>query len=142
MPYSAGSFQLPAVRYPYYDLAAGEAAAATLAPRPLLVSAGIEPRAPRALPPLERGGGPVWTDELAHDLVPWGWLVLLVGPPLLAWLWRRRGPAPLTRPAHLAPPAPGPIRRAGRPVSAPPPGPVPPPPAPRRGRLRRPPRPA
>lgn len=91
MPDSAGSFQLPAVRYPYYDLAAGAATAATLAPRPLLVAAGPEPRAPRALPPLERDGGPVWTDALAHDLVPWGWLVLLVGPPLLAWLWRRRG---------------------------------------------------
>ncbi|OLE63477.1 MAG: hypothetical protein AUG74_13785, partial [Bacteroidetes bacterium 13_1_20CM_4_60_6] len=72
MPDSAGSFQLPAVRYPYYALAAGDATAATLAPRPLLVAAGVEPRAPRALPPLERDGGPVWTDALAHDLVPWG----------------------------------------------------------------------
>src|SRR2546429_9853019 len=115
MPYSAGSFQLPAVRYPYYDLAAGEAAAATLAPRPLLVSAGIEPRAPRALPPLERGGGPVWTDELAHDLVPWGWLVLLVGPPLLPWLWRRPRAAPCVPPALRAAPPLSPVRRAGAP---------------------------
>ncbi len=114
MPDSAGSFLLPAVRYPYYDLAAGEAAAATLAPRPLLVSAGLEPRAPRALPPLERGGGPVWTDELAHDLVPWGWLVLLVGPPLLAWLWRRRGPASVIRVATAAPAPLSPIGRAER----------------------------
>ena len=114
MPDSAGSFLLPAVRYPYYDLAAGEAAAATLAPRPLLVSPGLEPRAPRALPPLERGGGPVWTDELAHDLVPWGWLVLLVGPPLLAWLWRRRGPASVIRVAIVAPAPLSPIGRAER----------------------------
>ena len=111
MPDSVGSFQLPAVRYPYYDLAAGDAAAATLAPRPLMVAAGLEPRAARALPPLERGRGPVWTDELAHDLVPWGWLVLLVGPPLLAWLWRRRRPAP---PIRVAAPAPGPLSRIGR----------------------------
>jgi len=103
MPDSAGSFQLPALRYPYYNLAAGDATAATLAPRPLLVAAGPEPRAPRALPPLERDGGPVWTDELARDLVPWGWLVLLVGPPLLAWLWRRRGgEAPPIRVATVA----------------------------------------
>src|SRR5205823_772108 len=90
MPDSVGSFQMPAVRYPYYDLAAGAGAVATLAPRPLIVAAGLEPRAARALPPLEHRGGPVWTDELAHDLVPWGWLVLLVGPPLLAWPWMRR----------------------------------------------------
>jgi hypothetical protein len=111
MPDSAGSFQLPAVRYPYYDLAAGDASVATLGPRPLMVAAGLEPRAPRALPPLERGGGPVWTDELAHDLVPWGWLVLLVGPPLLAWLWRRRLPA---TPIRVAAPAPAPLSRIGR----------------------------
>ena len=111
MPDSAGSFQLPAVRYPYYDIAAGDASVATLAPRPLMVAAGLEPRAPRALPPLERRGGPVWTDELAHDLVPWGWLVLLIGPPLLAWLWRRRLPAP---PIRVAAPAPAPLSRIGR----------------------------
>src|SRR5205814_6007037 len=75
---------------------------------------GLEPRAPRALPPLERGGGPVWTDELAHDLVPWGWLVLLVGPPLLAWLWRRRGPASVIRVAIVAPAPLSPIGRAER----------------------------
>src|SRR5439155_12729777 len=80
MPDSVGSFRMPAVRYPYYDLAAGAAAAATLAPRLLIVAAGREPRAARALPPREHRGGPVWTDELAHDLVPWGLLVLVVRP--------------------------------------------------------------
>src|SRR5207302_849296 len=111
MPDSAGSFQLPALRYSYYDVASGDAATATLAPRALMVAAGLEPRAPRALPPLERGRGPVWTDELAHDLVPWGWLVLFVGPPLLAWLWRRRRP---TAPIRVAAPAPAPLSRIGR----------------------------
>ena len=111
MPDSVGSFQMPAVRYPYYDLAAGAGAVATLAPRPLIVAAGLEPRAARALPPLEHRGGPVWTDELAHDLVPWGWLVLLVGPPLLAWLWMRRRSA---EPIRVAAPAPAPLSRIGR----------------------------
>src|SRR5205807_2081644 len=84
---------------------------ATLSPRPLIVAAGLEPRPPRALPPLEHRGGPVWTDELAHDLVPWGWLVLCVGPPLLAWLWTRRRPA---EPIRVAAPAPAPLSRIGR----------------------------
>ena len=103
MPDSAGSFLLPEVRYPYYDLTAGDYRVATMAPRALAVAPGIEPHAARALPPLARGHAPAWADELARDLGPWGWLVLLVGPPLLVWLRRRRGAA-----AHVlgtAPPA-------------------------------------
>ena len=114
MPDSAGSFLLPEVRYPYYDLAAGEYRAATVAPRPLAVAPGIEPHAARALPPLARGRAPEWADELARSFVPWGWLLLLVGPPLVVWRRRRRGigaaipgtaapavPARLTRLGHL-----------------------------------------
>src|SRR5439155_1676706 len=93
MPDSAGSFLLPEVRYPYYDLVAGDYRAATIAPRALAVAPGIEPHAARALPPLWRGGAAAWVDELARGLVPWGWLALLVGPPLLVWLRRRRGGA-------------------------------------------------
>ncbi len=113
MPDSAGSFVLPAVRYPYYRLAsAGSAlAAATLPPRPLSVAVGAEPRAARALPPLERAASPLWTEETARDFVPWGWLVLLVGPPLIAWLWRRRRPL---APIRVAPPATPPLSRIGR----------------------------
>ncbi|HYU36608.1 MAG TPA: BatD family protein [Gemmatimonadales bacterium] len=114
MPDSAGSFLLPEVRYPYYDLAAGAYRAATVAPRPLAVAPGIEPHAARALPPLARGRAPEWADELARSFVPWGWLLLLVGPPLVVWRRRRRGigaaipgtaapavPARLTRLGHL-----------------------------------------
>src|SRR3989454_2151458 len=36
------------------------------------------------------GTAEVWSDALARDLAPWGWLALLVGPPLVAWLRRRR----------------------------------------------------
>src|SRR5436305_5956959 len=110
VPDSAGSFLLPEVRYPYYDLTAGDYRVATMAPRALAVAPGIEPPAARALPPLARGHAPAWADELARDLGPWGWLVLLVGPPLLVWLRRRRGAA-----AHVlgtAPPA-APLTRLG-----------------------------
>ncbi|HVH10883.1 MAG TPA: BatD family protein [Gemmatimonadales bacterium] len=91
VPDSAGAFELPPVRYPYYDLAARDAAVATVPSRPLAVAGAGEPRAARPLPPLERGGGPVWTNELAHELGLWGWLLVIVGPPLVAWLWWRRG---------------------------------------------------
>src|SRR3989454_1470889 len=83
VPDSAGSFLLPEVRYPYYDLAAGDYRAATIAPRALAVAPGIEPHAARALPPLGRGRDPAWADEGARGLAPWGWLVLLVRPPPL-----------------------------------------------------------
>jgi len=90
MPDSAGSFVLPEVRYPYYDLMAGDYRMATVAPRTLAVAPGVEPRAARALPPLATDDAPTWTEALVDALVPWGWLALLVGPPVLAWLWRRR----------------------------------------------------
>src|SRR5438876_500506 len=90
MPDSAGSFVLPEVRYPYYDLVAGDYRVATIAPRSLAVAPGVEPRAARALPPLASGDASTWTEALAYGLVPWGWLALLVGPPVLAWLWLRR----------------------------------------------------
>jgi len=90
MPDSAGSFVLPEVRYPYYDLVAGDYRVATIAPRSLAVAPGVEPRAARALPPLASSDASTWTEALANGLVPWGWLALLVGPPVLAWLWLRR----------------------------------------------------
>ena len=113
MPDSAGSFLLPEVRYPYYDLAAGDYRAATIAPRALAVAPGIEPHAARALPPLSRGRDPAWADEVARGLAPWGWLVLLVGPPLLLWLRRRRALA-LDGPTAVAPAAPERLTQLGR----------------------------
>src|SRR5260370_355360 len=81
MPDSAGSFELAAIRYPYHDLVTGDMVAVTLAPRPLAVAPGTEPRAARALPPLARGSRPIWTDPLAPDPVPCGSLVLPLPPP-------------------------------------------------------------
>jgi len=90
VPDSTGSFLVPEIRYPYYDIAAGAYSAATAAPRAVAVAPGTEPRPARALPPLMPGAGPVWSDALARALAPWGWLALLVGPPLGVWLRRRR----------------------------------------------------
>jgi len=87
---SAGSFLLPEVRYTYYDLTAGAYTAARAAPRPLAVAQGAEPRAARPLPPLDRSRGEAWVDAIAAQLFPLGWAALLVGPPLLVWLRRRR----------------------------------------------------
>jgi hypothetical protein len=112
VPDSAGAMLLPDVRYPYYDIVARGYRVATAAPRALAVAQGSEPRPARALPPLAHDAGRVWTDALAHSLAPWGWLALLVGPPLLAWRRRRRGP-PAEAPA-LAPPAGAPRTRLGR----------------------------
>jgi BatD DUF11 like domain len=111
VPDSAGSFVMPEVRYRYYDLATGSYATAGLPPRALAVAPGIEPRAARALPPLASRGAPAWSDELARGLVPWGWLAVLVGPPLIAWLWRRRRiSVPVSEPTPGSPP----LTRLGR----------------------------
>ena len=91
---SAGAFLLSAARYPYYDVSAGAYVVATSAARGLAVAPGLEPRPARALPPLLGDRDPGWGDAMARALEPWGWLVLLVGPPLLAWLWRRRAATP------------------------------------------------
>src|SRR3989442_788728 len=93
MPDSAGSFLLPEVRYPYYDLAAGGYPTAAVARRAPAAARGLEPRAARALPPLARGRAPGGGDGLARVFVPGGGLVLFVGPPLLVWLGRRRAAA-------------------------------------------------
>src|SRR5207244_1097535 len=78
------------MRYAYYDRSSGDAAVARAAPRALAVGQGAEPQAARPLPPLDRSAREAWTAALAAGLLPWGWLVLLLGPPLGAWLWRRR----------------------------------------------------
>ncbi|MGH7568527.1 MAG: BatD family protein [Gemmatimonadales bacterium] len=100
VPDSAGTFVLPEVRYPYYDIAAGAYALARAAPRALAVAPGVEPRAARALPRLlgvngASGSGQAlaWVDILARRLSAWGWVALLVGPPL-AVFWRRRRARP------------------------------------------------
>jgi len=90
VPNSVGSFLLPEMRYAYYDFAAGDYTTARAPPRALAVAQGAEPRAARPLPPLDRSVSETRSTALAAGLMPWGWVALLVGPPLLAWFWRRR----------------------------------------------------
>jgi len=102
VPDSAGSFLLPEVRYPYYDLGTGGYVVARVAPRTLAVAPGAEPRAARALPPLlarsaEAGG----LHGVLGDLPPWSWLLAWMLPGAV-WLWWRR---PRARAAEAAAPA-------------------------------------
>jgi len=90
VPDSAGSFLLPEVRYPYYDLGTGGYVVVRVAPRTLAVAPGAEPRAARALPPLlvrsaEAGG----VDGVLGDLPPWSWLLAWMLPGAVWLLWRR-----------------------------------------------------
>ncbi|OLC07058.1 MAG: hypothetical protein AUH42_04290 [Gemmatimonadetes bacterium 13_1_40CM_70_11] len=95
VPDSAGSFLLPEVRYPYYDLAAGGYTVIRAPPRALVIAPGAEPRAARALPPLRRDTVVERADQVAGSVSPLGWLALaLVPPAVVAWRRRRRAPAP------------------------------------------------
>ena len=107
VPDSSGNFVLPAVRYAYFDPTAGRYTAATAAPRALAVAPGAEPRAARVLPPLLPSRGEVAVDRLARQVGWEGWLVVLLVPPLLAGLARRRWhrePAAAAVPAARGPP--------------------------------------
>ena len=94
VPDSAGSFLLGEVRYPYFDPAAGAYRVIDIAPRSLVAAPGAEPRAARALPPLLAPRGQGWTGRLAGGLTPWGWVAIVVLPPLAVWWSRRRRAAP------------------------------------------------
>jgi hypothetical protein len=90
VPDSAGTFVLPEVRYPYYDFAAGAYVVARAAPQTVVVLAGPEPSVARALPPLLAGSREAWPDAVARGLMPWGWVAIILGPPLLVWFVRKR----------------------------------------------------
>ncbi len=90
VPDSVGTFVLPGVRYPYYDVATGGYAVARTPPLALAVLPGTEPRAARALPPLHSSDVAPWQDAVARGLVPWGWVALALGPPLVVGVQRRR----------------------------------------------------
>jgi len=97
VPDSSGNFVLPEVRYPYFDPSAGKYETATTLPRGLAVAAGAEPRAARALPPLLSRRGERDIDRLSRQAGWQGWLAVVLVPPFVAWLarrrWRRSGAA-------------------------------------------------
>jgi hypothetical protein len=104
VPDSAGNFVLPEVRYPYFDPEAGRYYVATAAPRALVVAPGAEPRAARVLLPLMARLGETRADRLSRRLGWEGWLALLLLPPVVAWIARRRWrDAPATAVAPSSP---------------------------------------
>jgi hypothetical protein len=90
VPDSSGNFVLPEVRYAYFDPAQGRYEVGTTAPRSLAVAPGAEPRAARVLPPLLARKGELEADRLSRRVGWEGWLAILLVPPIVAWLARRR----------------------------------------------------
>ncbi len=106
VPDSAGMLAVPGVRYPYYDVAGQAYAVAQAEARTLVVAPGAEPRAARALPPLLVAGQANRADRLVAVWWPWGWVVVLLLPPLLV-LGRRwavgRAATPSRTPVETSP---------------------------------------
>ena len=93
VPDSAGVLALPAVHYPYYDLAAGRYAEIGAGPTSIAVVRGGESAATAALPPgLLTGAVPPLLWRLGHPIPDWVWLLALFVPPLLAMLRGRTLP--------------------------------------------------
>ena len=90
VPDSAGTFVLPEVRYPYFDATTGRFEVAKSTPQKLAVAPGAEPRAARVLPALLPRRGELPADRLSRDLAWQGWLAVLLLPPLVALLARRK----------------------------------------------------
>lgn len=105
VPDSAGVLALPAMRYDYFDLAAGRYVELGVPAASIPVVRGGEPAATAALPPgLLRGERPALTWRVGHAIPDWLWITCLFVPPLLvvARGWslprrrRRSVPAPVT----------------------------------------------
>lgn len=105
VPDSAGSFILPEALFPYYDPVAGAYAEARGASRPIVVAPGLAPQAVRAVLVLEAEGNEPLSGLLARGLAPWGWLAILLLPPLAVLARRsRERPRPAPRADASAPP--------------------------------------
>lgn len=103
VPDSSGNFVLPEVRYAYFDPSEGRFEVATAAPRALAVAPGAEPRAARVLPPLLSRLGEVPADRLSRRFGWEGWLAVLLLPPVIAGLARRRWRSAPTEVAPMGP---------------------------------------
>jgi tetratricopeptide (TPR) repeat protein len=94
VPDSVGPLALPPVSYSYYDLAARAYQVAGTGAASLPVAAG-QSASSAALPPaLLPGGSPALARRMAQVVPDWGWVVLLLLPPLAVfgrgWHPRRR----------------------------------------------------
>jgi tetratricopeptide (TPR) repeat protein len=107
VPDSAGALALPAMDYPYFDLAAHHYRQVPVAAASIPVAPSGESAVAAALPPgLMDGDAPALSRRLVHDLPDWLWIALILVPPLAA-LARGRRPsfgkrrAPLVRHTRL-----------------------------------------
>ena len=98
IPDSSGTFVLPEVRYPYFEVATGRYALALVPSRSLVVAAAAEPRAARSRPVLRGGNAVPWSARVAAALSAEQWLALALLPPALVLLSRRRRPARVPAP--------------------------------------------
>ena len=104
VPDSAGALALPAVHYPYFDLASQRYGDLAVPPASVPVAARGETAAAAALPPaLLEAGRPARAWSLAHAVPDWVWLLFLALPPLLLLA---RGRVPDLRFKRRAPAAP------------------------------------
>jgi len=91
VPDSAGALALPAVSYDYFDLAAGRYLSLGLPAGSVPVAPGGELAASTALPPpLLQPGPPPLAWRLGHRVPDWGWLLVLLLPPLVLAVVRAR----------------------------------------------------
>ena len=82
VPDSAGALALPAVHYPYFDLAAERYGELAVGPASVPVAARGETAAAAALPPaLVSDERPDFAWSAGHAVPDWAWLLLLVLPP-------------------------------------------------------------
>jgi len=104
VPDSTGSFVLPEVRYPYYDLAARGYVIVRTPPQTLHILPSAEPHAARGVPPLAARES-AWSRDVALALGGPGWIALAGFPPLVGlWVLRRRRRVSVRR-APAPPPA-------------------------------------
>lgn len=107
VPDSSGTVMLPSVRYPYFDPAARAYAVAAVPPRAIAVAPGLGLAATRPTLPLLAPRGPAWAPLLARGAWPWGWLLIVLVPPVAVLL------AIVIRRARSTPRAPSPVRPWG-----------------------------
>jgi hypothetical protein len=110
VPDSAGVLALPAVRYDYFDLAAGRYVELGVPATSIAVMSGSESAATAALPPGLLGGkSPSLAWRLGHGIPDWIWITFLVVPVL--FVLARAHPLPRLR-GRAAPAPTGDMRGA------------------------------
>ena len=107
VPDSSGSVLLPEIRYPYFDPATRSYAVASVPPRTISVAPGMGAAAARSNLPLLAPTGPAWAPLFAQEAWPWGWLVVVLLPPLVFLV------GVTIRNARSAPRVPAPVRTWG-----------------------------